>query len=74
MKITAQTIRNVRFRRCHLRWFVWTLRKIRATYPTTCTPTTRFRYLAEDWADALDGHVRNFDRERFINAVLTGED
>ena len=73
MKITAQTISDVRFERRHLRWFVWSLREIRAQY-FTGTEETRLLYLAEDWADALDGHVRNFDRERFINAVLTGED
>lgn len=30
--------------------------------------------IAEYWADELRYHCHSFDRDRFINAVLTGED
>ena len=76
MKLTPDRIDKARFTRVQLEWMAWTLYQSlnrREDWPMKGMYPVSHYWVAEFWADQLEPHVNNFNRDKFVKAVTTGE-
>lgn len=66
-----QLVNEAKLGRNQLRLIALTIRRV---HQRLGAEDVALRMYANDWADEIRYHCHSFDRDRFINAVLTGED